>query len=475
MAKDEHEEEGGWAQAEFGRARLGDERRRLRLLKMARRAAQTPRGRVSEVFRNGAERQGAYDFLESPHVRVDALSDAMREASVQRCESLPFVFVPVDGTSLSLVDRAKKKDFGAVGSYAQGAQGLKVIDALAVSPQGTPLGVCALRWWARSKRKPKHRHRWSAARKVADKETQYWIDAIEQVSQSFASSGIRAWFQLDREADAWPLLRQLAKSGQWFTVRSRSNRRLRMPRGSKRYLHDARREARFHGTRWLQVPAGPGRQERWAELEVRAASVPLDLLNAWTKSRFCLPTQVVFVRETFTVPKGEKPLVWTLLTNHPIDTRSDVDLVIHGYAQRWRVEEFHRAWKSGVCGVETMQLHSRAAATKWATLLAAVAVRAERLKRLSREQPDRPASDEFSPLELEALRLLKERQKARTEVLPNRPPTVGEAVRWVADIGGYTGKSSGGPPGAITIGRGLYDLSIATQILERLPARVRKR
>jgi hypothetical protein len=33
-------------------------------------------------------------------------------------------------------------------------------------------------------------------------------------------------------------------------------------------------------------------------------------------------------------------------------------------------------------------------------------------------------------------------------------PTLGEMTRWVADIGGYTGKSSGGPPGIRVITRG---------------------
>jgi hypothetical protein len=36
--------------------------------------------------------------------------------------------------------------------------------------------------------------------------------------------------------------------------------------------------------------------------------------------------------------------------------------------------------------------------------------------------------------------------------------TIGAAVEWIARLGGYTGKSSGGPPGAITIGRGLERL-----------------
>ncbi|MFO0590660.1 MAG: transposase DNA-binding-containing protein [Polyangiaceae bacterium] len=299
MAKVEQQAESRWAHEEFGRGRFGDERRRVRAVRIAERAAQSPSGRVSDVFQNSAERQAAYDFLESRHVRVEALVESMQQACVERCSSHPFVFVPVDGTSLSLTDRGKKKDFGAVGSYAQGGRGLKVLGAIAVSPNGSPLGVCTLQWWARPKHKPKHRHRCSAARKVAEKETQHWVNAIEQSAQAFkVPSETRAWFQLDREGDAWPVLRKLAESECWFTVRSRSNRRLRTARGIKRYLHDARDTAVRHSSRQLHVPAGPRRTKRVAELEVHATSVPLDLLNAWTKSHYRLPLNVVFVRET---------------------------------------------------------------------------------------------------------------------------------------------------------------------------------
>lgn len=101
-----------------------------------------------------------------------------------------------------------------------------------------------------------------------------------------------------------------------------------------------------------------------------------------------------------------KQLDWLLLTNHPIDTLEDVRTVVFGYTQRWRIEHFHRAWKSGVCNVEGNQLRARAHVIRWATVLAAVAIRAERIKHLSRERPTEPATVEFSAIELEALILL---------------------------------------------------------------------
>jgi hypothetical protein len=33
---------------------------------------------------------------------------------------------------------------------------------------------------------------------------------------------------------------------------------------------------------------------------------------------------------------------WLLLTNQPIATHAQAMAVIHGYTQRWRIEEFHK-------------------------------------------------------------------------------------------------------------------------------------
>ena len=120
---------------------------------MAAALARAPGGKISEVFRSAAARQGAYDFVESKHVRGDAMVAAIGTASAERCALEPFVFVPVDGTGLSVVDHERTKDLGALGGgRGQEARGVKVITALAVDPCGVPVGVLAQRYWARPKR-----------------------------------------------------------------------------------------------------------------------------------------------------------------------------------------------------------------------------------------------------------------------------------------------------------------------------------
>src|SRR5262245_59175900 len=97
-----------WAREEFGHTRLGDERRTTRVVSMAATALSRPGGRVSDVFIDDAERQGAYDFLESDAVHADALMAAMGEACARRCADHRYVFVPVDGSSLTLTDTGRR-------------------------------------------------------------------------------------------------------------------------------------------------------------------------------------------------------------------------------------------------------------------------------------------------------------------------------------------------------------------------------
>jgi hypothetical protein len=147
---------GSWAKATFGGAKLGDRRRVARLVGMATQAALAPSGKVAEVFGNDAERQGAYDFLESGHIGVAAILSAMTGQAAEECAGENRVLVPVDGSSVTLVDRDGAKDFGAIGDYAHGARGIKVISALALTESGgVPLGLLSQVYWTRPTTKPR--------------------------------------------------------------------------------------------------------------------------------------------------------------------------------------------------------------------------------------------------------------------------------------------------------------------------------
>lgn len=458
-------EAGVWAQSEFGAAALGDDRRTRRFVRMLARLAENPSGKLSAVFK-AKELDGAYDFVENDNVTTARLEVALGRSAAQRCAEETRVRVAVDGSSLSLTDGPKDKGFGPIGNISAGWQGLKVVSALAVGANGVPIGLLAQTWWARPEvpaRTLKQCKRDRMKKKPRDKETGRWLETIERSAERLEEAGALGWFQLDREGDAWPMLFSLSESGHWFTVRASWDRRLADP-GDKKYLRGRMAKTTPLGSYELDVPARWNRQARKAHMVIHAAEIVLLLREKMNgKKPRPLSIRVVWTHEQGTTPAGESPLDWMLLTNAPIDSLEAARTVVAGYAMRWRIEEFHRTWKSGACNVERTQLRSRNAVIRWATMLAVVAARIERIKRLGREQPERPATDELSPVEIEVLIVLKREIKKRSEVIRDGIPTMAQASLWLAELGGYTGKSSGGPPGSITIGRGLERLMHAVE------------
>src|SRR5580692_4754516 len=138
-----------WAEDCFGSAELGDQRRTRRLVEMAQRAVLGPAGQITQVFRTAAQRQGAYDFLEHDQVPVRPIGEALFVATARACKHEARVMVTLDGTSLTLSDDENRKGFGHIGTISQGARGLKVMNALALTERGAPIGVAEQGWWLR--------------------------------------------------------------------------------------------------------------------------------------------------------------------------------------------------------------------------------------------------------------------------------------------------------------------------------------
>jgi hypothetical protein len=385
---------------------------------------------------------------------------------------------------LNIVDRKKTKGFGIVGNVSKSGRGLKVVTAYALQPDGTPVGVLDQQWWLRGTTNKDRA--WRRRRTTEQKETRYFNQAIEQSVRRLdeRAAGSRAWFLLDRESDRRATLELVQGLSQhWFTIRANYNRRIlsraersgplhhrRIFRNAKRrrFVDDALGRTKVQGHLHLAAPAGPNRQSRRAVLSVRVVA-PYVWMYTQKGPASVAQMTLVEAREIRTTPRGEEPLHWRLWTNYPVKTFDDAKLVVENYAKRWRIEDFHKTWKTGACNVEDCQLRSAEAATKWATLMASVAARIERLKHRSRTEPSLPASVELSEHEIQALIFFKRKYKKKTETIPDDMPTLSQAVTWLAEIGGYTGpRVSGGPPGSITIRRGLEHILPGALILEGL-------
>lgn len=430
---------------------------------MSEQAANRPAGKLTEIFRTVASREGAYKFIENEAIKEAEVARAAHHACAKRCAGESFVFVPVDQSTLSFKDPKNIRSVGPVGANQKKGTGLEVMSAIAVTMDGTPLGICGQKYWARDPVIPGVPKVDSKLRPFEEKEIRYWLETIEQTQAAFLAAGgsCKPWYQLDRGADFREMLLWAAESQSRVTVRASQDRCVKHE--ETKYLWETLEAQKPVGIYRLDVSQGPNRQARIAHMQVSATQIEFKLRDNLNKKTHTCKLYAVLASEFETAPNSETPLEWLLITNYEVRTFEDACLVVFGYTQRWRIEEFHKTWKS-TCGIEDSQLRDAGRIKLMAIILASVAMRIERLKYLARKNPDLPATVELTRHEIDAI-ILQRKPKGYNRGMT---PSIALAVRWVADLGGYIGKSSGGPPGSIVIGRGLRYIQGAVDVLESI-------
>ncbi|MGF1613629.1 MAG: IS4 family transposase [Gammaproteobacteria bacterium] len=108
----------------------------------------------------------------------------------------------------------------------------------------------------------------------------------------------------------------------------------------------------------------------------------------------------------------------------------------------YNIEVFHRTLKSG-CRIEDRRLGNAESLQACLAIDLVVAWRVMDLTKRGRETPDIPCTVFFEEAEWQAL-ACHHRQSPQP---PETPPTLGEAMRRVAKLGGFLGRKGDGPPG----------------------------
>jgi hypothetical protein len=158
-------------------------------------------------------------------------------------------------------------------------------------------------------------------------------------------------------------------------------------------------------------------------------------------------------------PKGVTPIVWHLLTTLPVNRVEEALQRVSWYAQRWQIEVIHKILKSG-CKVEQRQLQTALRLERVLSLDLIVAWRILALCKAARELPDDPISHWLPSAQWQALWC---HVHQRTDP-PSTAPTVYQAVRWIARLGGFLGRRGDGEPGTTTLWRGLEQLEAMTRM-----------
>jgi Transposase Tn5 dimerisation domain len=148
-------------------------------------------------------------------------------------------------------------------------------------------------------------------------------------------------------------------------------------------------------------------------------------------------------------PQKVEPIDWLLLTNVAIATWQDTTERIGWYCVRPGIEAWHKIVKSG-WAVEDCRLADAEWLKPYPTLMGISAWRLLWLTHINRQMPEAPCTAILAEHKWKALYTTIH----RTPDLPASVPSVRQAVRWIARLGGFLGRNGDGEPGITTIWRG---------------------
>ena len=205
------------------------------------------------------------------------------------------------------------------------------------------------------------------------------------------------------------------------------------------------------GTQLIHLPRQAQRPAREARLEVRFARVKL-VPPTRKRNLKELEISAVWAQEVDS-PQGVQPLEWMLLTTMPVENFDPAVEKLRWYAKRWGIEVYHRTLKSG-CKIEERQLGSADRLEACLAIDMVVAWRIFHLTKLGGETPDVPCSVFFEEAEWKSLYCFV-RQDPKP---PDQPPSLRDAMRMVATLGGFLGRKSDGDPGTKSLWLGIQRL-----------------
>lgn len=438
-----------WANEVFGGAKLGDLRRTKRVVRFAASLAEHTGKSIPAACKTGAAVEGAYRFARNRAVDPSEIAAAGFDATVRAVKKLnpEVLLAPEDSTVLSYSHDVD--DLGDVGGPdASTAKGIWVHSAILVDPKtGRTLGLAAQERWVRDPAEHGKSHE-RKTRSYEDKESFKWQQTALEMRERFGSELMERIISVcDREGDVFAYLANKRAHDERFIVRAESNRNVTEQEDEDK-LVEVLKAAPVRGTARVNLPQRGGRPARIARLHLTSTTVELKRPHT-LGAKFPAKLEVnAVLAEELKPPKGQEALRWMLLTTEPIETLAEVETVLKFYRLRWRIEVFHKAWKSGA-GVERKRMQTANNLERIAVVLAFVAVRLLQLRELFEEGAQVSCEHILDKDMWQLLWVAVEKTKP-----PRQPPVAGWAYRALARFAGWTDSKGTGRAGWETLWNG---------------------
>lgn len=344
----------------------------------------------------------------------------------------------------------RKQRLGRVGNGRD--IGLFVHPVLGVDAQtGECLGLVDAQVWRRTKSKAKN----YKALPIEQKESYRWLKGGAQAKAVLAEAAMVTVID-DREADIYEKWDRLPDARTHLLTRASRDRALADGGTLFPTLAGFAETHRYP----LELAARPGkRSARQACMAVRFGRVRIRRPGNCSDpgASDAIELFAIEVRE-LDPPRGEKPIVWRLVTTHRVESVAQALTVIGWYRLRWHIEQLFRTLKRQGLRVEESVVEDGEALEKLVViaLIAAAITMQLVLARVAGSQ-DPPASRVFDAKQIDVLRALQKTLQGRTrkQQNPHPPDSLAWAAWTIARLGGWTGYETDRSMGPITMRDGL--------------------
>lgn len=445
-----------WSEAVFGNCALGDKRLTRRLVKISNQLLNCQDISLAQSCEGeGALIEGSYRFVRNERFTAAQIASGGYDVTGYLAQTVPLLLAIEDSTSLSYT-HSVSEELGLTGNNKRAKKRGYIVHStmLMDAEKEKTLGLITQERWCRpvesfGKRKTRTKTAYE------EKESYKWEKNSQELEKRLGSKLADTISICDREADIYEYIQYKVMKGHRFIVRASHDRRLK----------DATEELFEHvgnekniGTYKVEIAQKAQRKKRTVELEVRAKEVtlkpPKRRADALTKLQE-ITLNVVIVKEK--EPSTEQVLEWVLLTTEPISSFDEVRKITRYYELRWRVEDFHKAWKSG-SGVEKLRMQYACNLEKMIVILSFLAIRLLQLKeyfepeQITLDENDVCVSCEELLTEIEWKVLWKTVEKDKN--LPLIPPNAAWAYQAIAKLGGWSNSKKTGKASWATIWNG---------------------
>jgi hypothetical protein len=451
-----------WIDGELAGCSLADERLTKRLRKLVAQIGSAMGQSIPLVCQDWANAKAAYRFFSNERIsEADILAGHLQSTRDRTVATDGPILVLHDTTEFSY-QREKPEAIGITKAINSGRDkagrlrshtvcGILMHSSLAVTTEGLPLGLSAIKFWTRKKFKG------TAALKkkinptrvpIEQKESIRWLDNLKQSTELLSDPG-RCVHIGDRESDIYELFCTAQEVGTHFLVRTCVDR---LAGDGDHTIADEMGEAAVKGLHRVEVRDDNGDPDE-AVLEIRYRRIRV-LPPIGKQKRYPALTLTVIHAEERGTPKNRKKIDWKLITDLAVQSRKDAIEKLDWYALRWKIEVFHKILKSG-CRAEEAKLRT---AQRLANLIAVYCILSWRvfwMTMLNRSSPDASPALALTEAEIGLLDHLVEDKDQKLR----RRKTLSHYLTKIARLGGYLARASDPPPGNTVMWRGLSRLT----------------